>query len=152
MSQIINILCARLPGEVTRPMYREYDRYHDEIEKILGQQGSNCSVLRSHEQVVFSLLGLSLYYRYVIGSMKGAMEMYDTLNKGNERECPIKIGDYVLNHEQRNKMLGVIVSLKKLMKEYQIDSDFFEFTEPLEFVRNCKDLFYKDKYAVDYPF
>ncbi len=151
MSQIINILCAKLPGEITRPMYREYERFQNEIVRILDMPGCNYSMLRKYDQVVYSLLGLSFYYRYVIGSLDGARNMYYFLNKGKNQTCPIRIGDYIFDKQQYNKMLGVIINLEHFMRTFQLDSRFFEFTDPLGFLRNCKELFYKTEYAEGKP-
>lgn len=143
---LINILCKALPGNVTRPLYQEYDKRLAEINRIWAKDENNYQVLMKYEETVQSLLAVSLFYRHVLGHMKGAADFYNDLNKEREKECVIKIGSSTIDKKQYNKLLGATIAFGQIKIAYQIQDSFFEFSETLQFLRNCMDLYYRPEY------
>ena len=117
---LIKYLCSNLPGNITRPMYQDYEKRWAEINTILKQEGNNYQVLREYETTVQSLLAASLFYRFVLAHMKGAAGFYNAINKNREKECVVKIGDSVLDKKQYNKLLGATIAFEKIRNIFQI--------------------------------
>lgn len=159
---MLNLLCYELPGYLTRPMYLEYENRKVQINKIWDQNYKEYLPLKKYSHVVDMLLALCIFNRYVLGSMNGASDFYMYLNKSSgNNDCEIRCGNYKLNKEQYNKMLSVIMSFKDIKDKYQLNDIFFEFSDTLEFLRNCKNLLYipennsdnqRLNHEEDYPF
>lgn len=148
-SSVINILCHELPASVTQPMHREYEGKWAEIERILTATGNKYEELLGYESALQALLAMSLFYRYVFGHLRAASEFYVAVNKGIDVERPIKIGKGEFNKAEQNKILGAIITFERICRRFQIPSSFFEFSETLQFVRNCKALFLTPEYEED---
>lgn len=148
-SSIINILCYELPAVVAQPMHREYESRVVEIERILGKPGNNYQILNGYESTVLSLLAISLFYRHIFGHILGASEFYSKINKDKETEHPIRIGNGIFNKEEQNRILGAMITFESIRRKFQISSSFFDFSETLQFIRNCKDLFLTPEYEED---
>ncbi|MBR4918860.1 MAG: hypothetical protein IKZ52_06565 [Bacteroidales bacterium] len=148
-SPLINILCKDIPGNVTRPLYQEYDKRLAEINRIWAKEGNNYQVLMEYEETVQSLLAASLFYRHVLGHLKGAAGFYNDLNKQQEKECVIKIGSSSIDQKQYNKLLGATIAFGEIKITYQIQDSFFEFSETVQFLRNCMDLYNRPEYEED---
>lgn len=83
---LINIFTYQLPGSVTRSIYLEYNGRKQEIERILSNPDNNYKELIGYENVLESLLALSLFYRNVIGYLQGATAFYYSVNKKVKKE------------------------------------------------------------------
>ena len=64
-------------------------------------------------------------------------------------ECAIKVGEMVLDNKQQKHLLSAVIKFNQIQEKYQLDSAFFEYSETIQFMRNCKDLFYKKEYEED---
>lgn len=148
---MINILCYKLPAAVSQPMHQEYEKKWAEIERIIAKPGNNYEVLVGYESTVQCLLALSLFYRNVFGYIQSASEFYVAINKdnGKEIEHTVRIGDSVFNKEEQNKILGATITFDRILRRFQIPSSFFEFSETLQFVRNCRSLFLTPEYEYE---
>lgn len=144
-TQIINILTYGLPGDVTRPIYLEYNSRRRELDRIWDNPENNYNMLQGAVSTIEALLAISLFYRHVMGHMLGATSFYKCVNKGyrRENERAIKIGRTVLDSEQQRHLLAAVISFGKIQEKYQLSPDFFEYSETVQFLRNCKDLFYQ---------
>lgn len=160
---LLNTLCLGLPGFLTKPMYREYESRKLEILKIWEKGYKGYKVLRDYEKVIDSLLSLCIYYRYVLGCMNGASEFFHYLNNQDKRkkDCNIRCGEFRFNREQYNKILSVSIAFKNIKEKYQLNNTFFEFSDTLDFLKNCRELFYtkenisdnkSEKNEENYPF
>lgn len=148
-SNVINCFCYDLPAAVAQPLHREYEGKWAEIERILATPGNNYQELMGYESTVQSLLALSLFYRYVYGHIETASGFYVAINKGQKRERSIKIGTSVFNKDEQNKIIGAIITFESICFRFQIQPAFFCFSETIQFVRKCRDLFLTPEYEED---
>lgn len=148
LSPIINILTSGLPGNVTRPIYLEYNSRRREIDRIWANSENHYQMLQDCVSTVEALLAISIFYRHVMGHMQGAVSFYKYVNKkfGMEKECAIKVGEMLLDSEQQRHLLSAIINFSQIQNKYQLAPAFFEYSETVQFLRNCKDLFYKKEY------
>ena len=142
LSPIINILTSGLPGNVTRPIYLEYNSRRREIDRIWANSENHYQMLQDCVSTVEALLAIS---------MQGAVSFYKYVNKkfGMEKECAIKVGEMLLDSEQQRHLLSAIINFSQIQNKYQLAPAFFEYSETVQFLRNCKDLFYKKEYEED---
>ena len=148
---IINILTGRLPGNVTRPIYLEYDSRRREIDRIWANAENHYQVLQSYVSTVEALLAISIFYRHVMGHMQGAVSFYKSVNRnsGMMNECAIKVGKIVLDNKQQKHLLSAVIKFNQIQEKYQLDSGFFEYSETIQFMRKCRELFYQEEYEKD---
>ena len=148
---IINLLTYRLPGNVTRPIYLEYNSRRRELDRIWANPGNNYQVLQNHTSTIEALLAISIFYRHVMGHMQGAVSFYKTikLKSGMGDNSAIKVGDAVYDREQQRHLQSAVINFNKIQNKYQLAPIFFEYSETIQFLRNCKDLFYTNEYEED---
>lgn len=148
---IINILTGRLPGNVTRPIYLEYDSRRREIDRIWANAENHYQMLQSYVSTVEALLAISIFYRHVMGHMQGAVSFYKSVNRnsGMMNECAIKVGEIVLDNKQQKHLLSAVIKFNQIQEKYQLDSGFFEYSETIQFMRKCRELFYQEEYEKD---
>lgn len=148
---IINILTSGLPGNVTRPIYMEYDSRRRELDRIWSNPENNYKMLQDYVPTVEALLALSLFYRHVMGHMLGATSFYRCVNKEYDRENErvIKIGKTILDSKQQRHLMSAVISFSTIREKYQLAPVFFEYSETIQFLRNCRDLFYQKGYEED---
>lgn len=149
---IINILTSRLPGNVTRPIYLEYNSRRRELDRIWANPENHYQMLQDYVSTVEALLAISIFYRHVMGHMQGAVSFYKSVNHNTssmENECAIKIGETILDSKQQRLILSAVIKFEEIQEKYQLTPEFFEFSETIQFMRNCKDLFYKKEYEED---
>lgn len=138
---LINILTYKLPAAVAQPICREYDWRRLEIQKVLNHGYERYAVLRGFERTIDALLALSLFYRHVLANFEGASEFYVNINKGQQVELPVRIGNFTLNQKERNRLQAIHIRYSEIMAKYQIGPRFFEYAETIDFLRNCIDLY-----------
>ena len=105
--------------------------------------------LKTYAETVENLLALCLFYRYVMGNITGGNELFIRLNRYSEEELPIVIGSYLLDKKESNRILAVSIELGKMRRRFQLDDYFFEFTETIDFLRNCIKLYNMPEYEID---
>lgn len=152
---LLNVLAFSLPGAVTRPMYLEYNSRRKELDRIWSNPNNNYQELHNHVCTIEALLALSIFYRHVIGYMFGAVAFYRTVNQkvkldGNS-ECAIKVGKTILDRVQQRHLQSAMITFGIIREKYQLDPFFFEYSETIQFLRNCKELFYHQEYEEDDP-
>lgn len=148
-SSIINILTYRLPGNVTRPIYLEYNSRRRELERIWANPENNYQMLQNYVSTIEALLAISIFYRHIMGHMNGAVSFYKSVNRNSsnaENECAIKIGETILDSKQQRLLLSAVIKFEQIQEKYQLEPVFFEYSETIQFLRNCKKLFYKKEY------
>lgn len=148
-SSIINILTYRLPGNVTRPIYLEYNSRIRELDRIWANPENNYHMLQNYISTIEALLAISIFYRHVMGHMHGAVSFYKSVNQssfGMENECSIKVGDMLLDSKQQRHLLSAVIKFEQIHEKYQLEPVFFEYSETIQFLRNCKKLFYTKEY------
>jgi hypothetical protein len=102
-------------------------------------------MLQGYVSTVEALLAISIFYRHVMGHMQGAVSFYKSVNRnsGMSNECAIKVGEMVLDNKQQKRLISAVIKFNQIQEKYQLDSGFFEYSETIQFMRNCKNLFYK---------
>ena len=148
-SSIINILTFGLPGDVTRPVYLEYNSRRRELGRIWANPENHYKELQDYVTTVEALLAMSLFYRNVMGHMTGATSFYKTVNRATEKERAIKVGNTILDGEQQRHLQSAVMTFRKIQDRYQLQPTLFEFSETIQFLRSCKDLFYQKEYEED---
>lgn len=150
-SSIINILTYELPGDVTRSIYFEYTSRRRELDRIWANPGNNYQMLQDYISIVEDLLAISIFYRHVMGYMQGAASFYKYVNQksGIERNCSIKVGKTVLDKKQQGYLSVAMINFRKIQDKYQLDTEFFYYSETIQFLRNCIKLFNQKEYEED---
>lgn len=140
---IFNILCSHLPSSVTQPMSQEYEKRAAEIERIWRKPNNNYAILENSKSTVYSLLAISIFYKYVLGHIEGATGFYQSLNNNisPKMERSIRFGTSLLDKKQYNHMKGVVIAFRQIKDKFQITNSFFEFSETIQFLRKCRDLY-----------
>ena len=64
-------------------------------------------------------------------------------------ECAIKVGKIVLDNKQQKHLLSAVIKFNQIQEKYQLDSGFFEYSETIQFMRKCRELFYQEEYEKD---
>lgn len=147
---ILNILTAKLSGSVTRPIYMEYNSRRKELDRIWAKSDNNYKMLQKHVSVVEALLSISLFYRHVMGYLQGATSFYKSVNQRCDgEECVISIGRSILDKKQQNHLLAAVIKFNEIQDKYQLTPAFFEYSETIQFLRNCKELFIRPEYEED---
>lgn len=143
-SELINILCYRLSGDVSRAVYNEYESRWNEIKHIWEYPRNRFKILEDYSKTIQHLLAMSTFYRRVLSGMGGACDFYKTVAKemNGDRECSITIGKYRFNKKEYNKILTIQITFRKLREKFGIDDLLFEYTETEEFLTNCKELYF----------
>lgn len=110
-------------------------------------------MLQKYVSTVEALLAMSLFYRYVMGHMQGAVSFYKSINKDSDsiNEFPIRVGKTILDSEQQRHLLSAVITFDQIKNKYQLEPAFFEYSETIQFLRNCKDLFYQKEYEENDP-
>lgn len=139
---LINILCYKLPQEVSQPLFREFNDRWTEIERIWSIEDNRYSNLQRHKKTIKALLAMSTYYRRVIGGLVGATDFYKMVsyNGTDYIDRPVKMGNFLLDREKNNQLLMIKYRFSKLQKKYNIPDIFFEYDATIEFLINCQFL------------
>ena len=133
---IINVLCYKLPQDVSKAVYNEFESRKAEIYRIWENVNSKFAVLAKHEKVVMLILSMSIYYRRILCNFEGAEKFYDTVNRNAlDSKGIVNIGAYKLDETEKNKLLRVTISFNKLIENYGIGSHMFNYTETVEFLQ-----------------
>ena len=144
-SELINILCYRLPGDISRSVHNEFDGRWKEIENIWEYSHNQYKMLMAYKPTVRNLLAVSTFYRRVLSGFDGARDLFTTIDKfDTQKEIPIAIGKYRLNRKEYNKLLGIQIAFDNIKKGYGLSDHFFDYFEITEFLSNCRDLYYSN--------
>lgn len=97
-SPIINILTSGLPGNVTRPIYLEYNNRRRELNRIWANPENHYQMLQCCVSTVEALLAISIFYRHVMGHMHGAVSFISLFNgtRVERRNAQSKLGKLYL--------------------------------------------------------
>ena len=145
------MLTYRFPGNITRPIYLEYNSRRRELDRIWANPENNYRMLQDYVSTVEALLAISIFYRHVMGHMNGAVSFYKTIKQksGVDNKTAIKVGNAVFDNEQQRHLLSAVIKFNQIQDKYQLKPTFFEYSETIQFLRNCKDLFDIKEYEED---
>lgn len=150
-SGFLGKLTYKLSGQVTGPLYIDYNNKRREIERIWAKPDNAYSMLQDYASTVDALLAMSLFYRHMLGHIHGASSFYAFVNRGTTivDECAIKVGNSVIDKDQQGHLQAALIRFDQILRGFQIGTWFFEFSETVEFLRNCKELLSTPEYEID---
>ena len=131
---IINILTSRLPYELANLLYNEFQNRHKEALYLITNYPSY-SRLKRHLKTVELLLALSIFHRRVISNLESAVKFYGRVSSYGTADT-IKIGNYLFDGDEKNKILGVIMSYDKLIEKFEVPKQTMEYLETKDFLTN----------------
>ena len=143
-SELINVLCYKLSGEVSRAVYNECNNRWSEIKHIWEYSQSRYKVLEAHQPTIKLLLVMSTFYRRVLTGLDGACDFYKTVTNNQKSGYSIVVGNYKLDKDEYKRLLAIRISFRKLREKYGIKETFFDYTETEEFLTNCKNILHYD--------
>jgi hypothetical protein len=135
---IINILTYRLPFDLANQMYNEFHARLKEA-KYLIENYKTYKSLTDHIKTVELLLSLSIFHRRVIANFDGAIKFYGTVTKKTDIDT-IRIGEYNLTAQEKNKVLSVVISYQQLLEKFSIPHQVMEYYETREFLKKIISL------------
>jgi hypothetical protein len=130
---IINILTFKLPFELTNQIYNEYQSRLKEANFLIDTY-KTYKPLKDNIKTVELFLSLSIFHRRVITNLDGAVKFYETVTKKGQTDT-VRIGDYNLTGEEKNKILAVIMNYNALLKKFSIPPIIMEYYETRDFLK-----------------
>lgn len=130
---IINILTYQLPFVLTNQIYNEYQNRLKEAVFLINNY-KTYKPLKENVKTIELFLALSIFHRRVITNFDGAVKFYGTVTKKGETDT-IRIGNYNLNAEEKNKILAVVLNYNSLLQKFSIPPIVMEYYETREFLK-----------------
>lgn len=131
-ASIINIMTYSLPYKLANQIFNEYHERLKEVNFLIVHT-QRFTFLRESKNTVELLLALSIFYKRVITNLDAAVKFHGTVKKYSQLDT-IKIGEYILDTSERNKILSVTLSYQQLVKKYGIDNYIMDYNETREFL------------------
>lgn len=135
---IINILTYQLPFELTNQIYKEFQSRFKEA-NFLIETYKTYKPLKDNISTVELLLSLSIFHRRVITNLDAAAKFHGLVTRKSETDI-IKIGNYNLTSEEKNKILSVVISYNKLLEKFSIPPTIMEYYETRDFLKKLINL------------
>ena len=133
------MFCYKLPRDISIQMFNEYNSRLIEIKYLLKFPYYNN--IKTEIKTIELLLALSIFHKRIIANLDSA-NIFSTFIFNNSSADSIQIGSYELNHNERNRILAIIMNFKSLFEKYSISIEILKYTETKEFLKNIKK--YKD--------
>lgn len=143
--ELLDKFCYPLKFDLSRKVRSEFEGRLKEIQWLISNRDFY-SILENDIEVLEIILLLTVYYKRVVTSLDSATKFYTRVSKVDNSEG-IQIGKFNYNHVQNNKLLGVIISFKKLIDLYRLPSYIFEYIETRDFLRQL--VTYKESFDYD---
>lgn len=135
---IINILTYKLPFELANQIYKEYQARLKEATFLIDKY-KTYKPLESNLRTVELFLSLSIFHRRVVTNFDGAVKFYGTVTKGQITDT-IRIGNYNLTADEKNKILAVVMNYNKLLQKFSINPVVMEYYETRDFLKKMISL------------
>lgn len=132
--ELLDKFCFPLKFDLRKKVRSEFEGRLKEIQWLISNRDFY-SQLENDIEVIEIILLLTVYYKRVITSFDSATKFYTRVSKV-ENSQGIQIGKFDYNREQNNKILGIIISFKRLMDLYQLPPFVFEYIETKDFLYN----------------
>ena len=130
---IINIFTYNLPFDLANQIYNEYkDRYREAI--YLIDNYDTYSPLSDNLLTVELLLALSIFHKRVIANLDAAVKFHGTVNKISQSDT-IRISKYDFTGEEKNKLLALTITYRKLLDKYDLTEDIANYNLTRDFLR-----------------
>ena len=135
---IINIMTYRLPKDLSKPIYNEFQSRYQEARRIVDRYAKYQS-LKQDMDVVEVLLALSIFYNRIIVNLDAATKFYGLVIQ-NENANAVRIGTYILNAEEIRIIQNIIISYQKLMRRYALNESLWNYQLTIEFLQQLINL------------
>lgn len=133
---IINILTFGLPFDLAKQIYNEYQGRLKDI-KYLLEKSPRFNNLIEFLDTISLLLALSIFHKRVVSNLDAAVKFYGTVNNYSQADT-ITIGRYEFTIEEKNKLLALLISYRKLIDKYGISENLMNYYETKEFLIKIK--------------
>lgn len=137
-SSIINIFTFGLPYKLANQMYKEFQSRLSEANFII-ENSDRYAGLHQYQKTVELLLAMSIFEKRVISNLQGGVKFYSTVSDYSGA-VEINIGTYKLTGAEKNKLLAVIISYQKILKNYGITGGLIDYSETKHFLIYLLDL------------
>ena len=129
---IINIFTYGLPYDLTHQIYNEFQDRLRETNYIL-EKADRYSSLKKNFQTVEILLALSIFHKRVIANLDAAVKFHGTVLSYSQSDI-IKIGNYELTTDEKNKILGLLMNYRQLMERFNLPETLWDYSLTKEFL------------------
>lgn len=136
--KIINIMCYRLPYDLSNQVYNEFESRFKEATWLINHS-HRFGVLRKDTKTVELLLALSIFHKRVISNLDAVVKFYGTVSKVGNAEA-ISIGSYDLDVKEKNRLLAIVMHYKKIQERFGMPDWVFQYNETKQFL----------SYVIDY--
>jgi len=130
---IINILTYKLPFELTNQIYNEFQNRLKEANFLIDTY-KTYKPLKDNIKTVELFLSLSIFHRRIITNLDGAVKFYGTVTKKGQTDT-VRIGNYNLTNDEKNKILAVVINYNELLKKFSIPPLVMEYYETRDFLK-----------------
>jgi hypothetical protein len=131
--RIINIICHRLPYDLSNQVYNEFESRYKEV-MWLVEHSNYYKRLRYNLKSVEILLALSIFYKRVISNLDAVVKFYGTVQSISQADT-IAIGRYDLDSKEKNKLLGIVLHYRAIKQRFGLDDRIFEYYETKDFLK-----------------
>lgn len=130
--RIINIICYRLPYDLSNQVYNEFESRFKEAVWFIENSNYH-KRLRYHLKTVEILLALSIFHKRVISNLDAVVKFYGTVHTISNADT-IAIGRYDLDSKEKNKLVGIVIHYRAIKNRFGLDDRVFEYYETKEFL------------------
>ncbi len=130
---IINIITYGLPYKLANQIYKEQADRFREVEYIIGIS-KKYQILKKDIKTVEILLALSIFHKRVITCLDGADKFYGTITKYSQANT-ITMGQYDFTLSERNKILGLLINYRQLIKRFNIPENLMDYDLTKDFLK-----------------
>lgn len=135
---IINIMTYRLPRELSRPIYTEFQSRFSEAKRII-ERYLKYQLLQDDLDLVELLLAMSIFHNRILVNLDAATKFYGLVMKSN-RADGVKIGSYILNKQEVTLIQGILINNRKILRKYDMDESLFNYQLTIDFLQKLIDL------------
>ena len=137
-SPIINIFTYKLPFKLANQIYNEFQGRRTEV-LFLINNSRTFKDLNNDLPTIELLLAMSIFYKRIIANIQGAVNFYSLVTKYSSSDT-ISVGSYKLTGEEKNKMLGIIISFNKILEKYNLTLELANYSETKQFLTYVKNI------------
>ena len=127
---MINLFTKKLPRDLSRILYFEYQRFHQNLKQLCFYERHNIS--QSQFELLEILLAMAVFYNMIIMELDGAISFSKQMIKRDV--SGIRIGEYVLDDSESTKIGKAVYHFRFLMNDFGIVEAMFDFADTKQFI------------------
>jgi hypothetical protein len=143
---MIRIFTQYLPYRLSDQMIIEYDRRLADIKHFISGKYDYYTPLRDDIETIQMLLALSIFHKRVLSNFESATKFTSRVVLNSQADS-VQIGTYDLSSKEIFKLNKTVITFRKLMQDYTIPLNLFEYLETKEFLKKVK--IYRDSFQFD---